>query len=50
VAPCFEVRPTRKPDGTYGIVYLDTLGSLGFFVELVETSTADRLMTLVPAE
>ena len=48
VAPCFEVYPTRRPDGTYGIVYLDTLESLGFFVELVERSAADRLMALVP--
>jgi hypothetical protein len=31
-------------------IYLDTLDSLGFFVELVESSTADRRMTLVPRE
>ena len=47
VGPCFEVHSSRRPDGTYGIVYLDTLGSLGFFLELVETATADRLMSMV---
>jgi hypothetical protein len=50
VGPCFEVHSTRRSDGTYGIVYLDTLESLGFFVELVARSTADRLITLVDDE
>jgi hypothetical protein len=48
VGPCFEVHSSRRSDGTYGIVYLDTVDSVGFFVELVETAMADRLMTLVP--
>lgn len=47
VAPCFEVRSTRRPDGTYGIVYLDTMGTLGFFVELVHTPVAQNVISMV---
>ena len=47
--PCFEVHPTRRPDGSFGIVYLDTLDSLGFFVELVERASAERVIATVEA-
>lgn len=47
VAPCFEVHSSRRADGSYGIVYLDTLDSLGYFVELVDTPIADGLIELV---
>ena len=47
VAPCFEVHPTIRPDGTHGIVYLDTLDTLGFFVELVDRPMAERIVELV---
>ena len=38
-----------RPDGTYGIVYLDTLGALGFFLELVHTPMAQHVIALVDA-
>jgi hypothetical protein len=47
IRPCFEVPPTRRPDGTFGIVYLDTLDELGFFIELVETPSAERVIATV---
>ncbi len=49
IQPCFEVHQTRRPDGTFGIVYLDTLELLGFFVELVETASAQRIIATVHA-
>ena len=49
LGPCFEVRNTIRADGTYGIVYLDTLETLGFFVELVHTPIADGIVELVEA-
>jgi hypothetical protein len=45
---CFEVHSSLRDDGTYGIVYLDTLDRLGFFLELVHTPMAERVMGLVP--
>ena len=47
--PCFEVHPTRRDDGTYGIVYLDTLDDLGFFVELVHAPIAENIIAMVAA-
>ena len=47
IGPCFEVYPTRRDDGTFGIVYLDTLEALGFFVELVHTPIAHKVIELV---
>jgi methylmalonyl-CoA/ethylmalonyl-CoA epimerase len=44
VAPCFEVRSSLLPDGNYGVVYLDTLEQLGFFIELVHTPRAQRVI------
>jgi methylmalonyl-CoA/ethylmalonyl-CoA epimerase len=44
---CFEVGSTRRPDGTYGIVYLETFDTLGYFVELVDRPMAEGLITLV---
>jgi hypothetical protein len=49
IRPCFEVHPTRRPDGTFGIGSLDTLDMLGFFVELVETPSAERIIAAVDA-
>ncbi len=49
IRPCFEVHPTRRPDGTFGIVYLDTLDELGFFIELVEMPSAERVIATVEA-
>lgn len=49
IGPCFEVHSTRRSDGTFGIVYLDTLAVLGFFVELVETPLAERIIASVDA-
>ncbi len=49
IRPCFEVHPTRRLDGTFGIVYLDTLELLGFYVELVETPSAQRIIATVHA-
>lgn len=49
VEACFEVIQTRRPDGAFGIVYLDTIDRLGFFVELVETSMADMIIKMVDA-
>src|SRR4051794_7420462 len=37
VSACFEVLSSVRPDGTFGIVYLDTVDALGFFLELVHT-------------
>jgi hypothetical protein len=47
VGPCFEVESSRMADGNCGIVYLDTIASLGYFVELVETSMAERIVAFV---
>jgi hypothetical protein len=47
IGPCFESYATVRPDGTYGIVYLDTLKTLGFFVELVHTPIAERIIQMV---
>jgi methylmalonyl-CoA/ethylmalonyl-CoA epimerase len=47
VLPCFEVHSSIRPDGSYGIVYLDTLDTLGFFLELVHTTMAQRVIQLV---
>jgi catechol 2,3-dioxygenase-like lactoylglutathione lyase family enzyme len=49
IRPCFEVESTKRPDGTYGIVYLDTMGELGYFVELVDQPLADRIIAIVDA-
>ncbi|CAB4364089.1 MAG: hypothetical protein F2681_08785 [Actinobacteria bacterium] len=49
VEACFEVGSSLRPDGTYGIVYLDTLGALGFFLELVHTPMAQHVIALVDA-
>jgi catechol 2,3-dioxygenase-like lactoylglutathione lyase family enzyme len=43
VPACFEVHSTARPDGTYGIVYLDTVTALGYFLELVDTEMAQRI-------
>jgi catechol 2,3-dioxygenase-like lactoylglutathione lyase family enzyme len=48
VEPCFEVR-TPQPDGAPGIVYLDTIDTLGFFLELVPTPLAERVIAMVDA-
>jgi hypothetical protein len=42
---CFEVHSSVRADGTYGVVYLDTLDTLGYFIELVETSAAEYVLT-----
>ncbi len=47
IGPCFQVHSSIRPDGTHGIVYLDTLDTLGFFVELVDRPMADRIVALV---
>ncbi|MBV9995368.1 MAG: VOC family protein [Caulobacteraceae bacterium] len=47
VTPCFEVHSSRRADGSFGIVYLDTLDALGFFVELVEQEVARRTVERV---
>ena len=47
ISACFEVLSSIRPDGTFGIVYLDTLELLGFFVELVHTPTAQQVKQMV---
>jgi len=49
VSACFEVQSSLRPDGTFGIVYLDTVDVLGFFVELVHTPTAQWVIDTVDA-
>jgi len=49
VEACFEVGSTLRPDGTHGIVYLDTLAELGFFLELVDRPMANNVLAMVDA-
>jgi methylmalonyl-CoA/ethylmalonyl-CoA epimerase len=49
VTPCFEVEMSKRPDGTYGIVYLDTIGVLGYFVELLDRPSAEGIVAMVDA-
>jgi methylmalonyl-CoA/ethylmalonyl-CoA epimerase len=48
VGACFEVLDTQSLPT--GIVYLDTLATLGYFVELVPEAQANSLMTRVRSE
>jgi hypothetical protein len=43
----FEVRNTVRRDGCYGIVSPDTLDTLGFFVELVDSPVAEHVEAMV---
>ncbi len=43
----FEVLSQSQPDGSPAIVHLDTVGALGYFLELTYRPLADRLDTWV---
>lgn len=43
----FEVLDTRGPDGSSGIVYLDTVPALGYYTELVTADIATRLRSWI---
>ena len=42
-----RARNLVRPDGSYGVVYLDTLDELGFFVELVDSPVAEHVEAMV---
>ena len=46
----FEVQTQRQPDGSPAIVHLDTVDSLGFFLELAWRPMAERLDAWVRSE
>lgn len=46
----FEVRSQQQPDGSPAIIHLDTVASLGFFLELAWRPLAERLDAWVRSE
>jgi hypothetical protein len=46
---CFESLDTRLPSGQPAVIHLDTVGQLGYFVELSDSGLAERLSDWINA-